>query len=72
MTGALVGHLGDLIHAAVVVIVVLCATILGATGQLDRNTIGNVYLAVIGYAAGRAGPAAVRTLMSRSTDRADG
>lgn len=69
MNAWLVAHGNDMIHATVVVWVVLCATVLGATGQLDRNTLGNVYLAVIGYAAGRAGPGAVRTLMSRTSDK---
>ena len=61
-------HLNDLIHATVVMGVVICATVLGATHALDRNTVGNVYLAAVGYAAGRAGSGAVRSAMTRKGD----
>lgn len=67
MKQLLQGHINDLIHACAVMVIVICATVLGAMGMLDRGTIGNVYLAGIGYAAGRAG-ATIRTHYTRASD----
>ena len=45
----------DLVHAGVILLVVIAATILRITHNLDNGTVGNVYTAAVGYAAGRAG-----------------
>jgi hypothetical protein len=44
-----------IVHAIVVTFVVLCSTILRATGHLDNNTASIVFGTAIGYAAGRSG-----------------
>lgn len=62
----------DITHAAVIVIVVLAATVAGAAHFVHENTIGNVYTAAIGYAAGRAGSVAHRTLGARRADHSTG
>jgi hypothetical protein len=59
-------HCGDLVHAGVVVIVVIAATVAGLTHVIDANTVGNVYLTALGYAAGRAGSIAHRSFTTRS------
>lgn len=61
-------HVGDLIHAFVVLGVVFCATVLAYSHTLDRNTVGNVYLAAVGYAAGRAGSTGIRAYNTRHED----
>ena len=55
----------DLLHAGVILIVVILATIAGGLHFVHENTIGNVYTAAIGYAAGRAGSVVHRTFSSR-------
>jgi hypothetical protein len=50
--------ISDIIHAAVVITVVLCTTMLALfAGQshIPQDVIGAVYGGAIGYAAGRAG-----------------
>ena len=59
----------DITHATVIVIVVVAATIAGAMHFIHETTVGNVYTAAIGYAAGRAGSVAHRTLTARHTDQ---
>lgn len=44
-----------IVHAIVVVIVVIAATILRYSGHIDNNTVSIVYGAAVGYAAGRSG-----------------
>lgn len=58
----------DWTHAVVIIIVVVAATVAGGLHFIHENTIGNVYTAAIGYAAGRAGNVAQRTLSSRKSD----
>lgn len=55
----------NFVHAAVVIVVVLCATGLAAGSQLDHGTVGNIFAAAIGYAAGRSG---TTTRQQRDTD----
>lgn len=55
----------DSLHAGVILLVVIAATILRAIGELDTNTVGNVFTAAIGYAAGRAGSVAHREFSVR-------
>lgn len=60
----------EIIHAAVVVIVVFATTILAyfAIGTIPSDTVGVVYGAAIGYASGRAGPPRTAQRVRRATD----
>lgn len=51
------GFLADehVVHAAVVVVVVTCVTILAALHDTSNDTVGIVFGSAIGYAAGRSG-----------------
>lgn len=59
-------HVNDIIHAIVVVIVIVTATVYAVATTDHSGNVWIVYGSAIGYAAGRAGPALTRTL--RSTD----
>jgi hypothetical protein len=54
------------VHAFVVVFVCTCATILGGLHELSSESVSNVFMASIGYAAGRSGT--TRSLTTRSDD----
>ena len=52
------------LHAGVVVLIVLAATLAGGLHVVSSETVGNTYLAGLGYAAGRSGTSS----RSRVTD----
>ena len=59
-----------IVHAIVVFIVVVAASILRGVNRLDNNTVSIVFGTAIGYAAGRSG--AQRVYRSRPQGGSDG
>jgi hypothetical protein len=62
-------HISDLIHAAVVTVIALLATVYAIETTDHSSNIWIVYGSAIAFAAGRAGSVAIRTLGQRSSDQ---